>query len=198
MLITKILFWAYATATATALLTVKEVSTKLGISETNINEILSTSDVSSIDVDKWADFLDVSLQDIKSWPKSDKVAALEDIKKNLKTYMKSTAMVEKRQSNQQKVQQEIDSRIAQYRADHEADHRRRLLGCPSVRCGVCGAGLTIAYVAGLGACGAAAATEEAISAGTLTPAAVATLAACVSGVHGVYISGWTFCLGMKD
>ncbi|PNP83967.1 hypothetical protein FNYG_02655 [Fusarium nygamai] len=175
MLVTKIIFWAFATATATALLTVKDVATKFGISETDINEILSTSDVSTIDVDKWADFLDVSLKDIKSWPQYDKVAALEDVKKNLKTYMESDAKIEK-----------------------HADHRRRLAGCPSVRCGVCGAGLTVAYVAALTACGAAAATEEAISAGTLTPAAVVTLGACVSGAHATHVGGWTFCLSMKD
>lgn len=198
MLVTKIMFWAFATATASALLTVKDLATKLGISETDINEILSTSDVSSINVNKWADFLDVSLKDIKSWPRSDKIAALEDVKKNLKTYMESDTKIEKRQSNHQKLQQEIDSKIAQYRSEHEDDHRRRLAGCPSVRCGVCGAGLTVAYVAALTACGAAAATEEAISAGTLTPAAVVTLGACVTAAHGTYLGGWTFCLGMKD
>ncbi|KAF5589692.1 hypothetical protein FPCIR_6670 [Fusarium pseudocircinatum] len=198
MLVTKIIFWAFATATATALLTVKDVAAKFGISETDINEILSTSDVSTINIDKWADFLDVSLKDIKSWPQSDKVAALEDVKKNLKTYMESDVKIEKRQDNRQKLQQEIDSKIAQYRSEHEDDHRRRLAGCPSVRCGVCGAGLTVAYVAALTACGAAAATEEAISAGTLTPAAVVTLGACVSGAHATYVGGWTFCLGMKD
>ncbi|KAF5989193.1 hypothetical protein FCOIX_51 [Fusarium coicis] len=198
MLVTKIIFWAFATATATALLTVKDVAAKFGISETDINEILSTSDVSSIKVDKWADFLDVSLKDIKSWPQSDKVAALEDVKKNLKTYMESDAKIEKRQDNRQKLQREIDAKIAQYRSEHEADHRRRLAGCPSVRCGVCGAGLTVAYVAALTGCGAAAATEEAISAGTLTPAAVVTLGACVSAAHATYVGGWTFCLGMKD
>jgi Skp family chaperone for outer membrane proteins len=198
MLVTKIIFWAFATATATALLTVKDVATKFGISETDIKEILSASDVSSINVDKWADFLDVSLKDIKSWPQSDKVAALKDVKKNLKTYMESDARVEKRQDNRQKLQQEIDAKIAQYRYEHEADHRRRLAGCPSVRCGVCGAGLTVAYVAALTACGAAAATAEAISAGTLTPAAVVSLGACVSAAHATYVGGWTFCLGMKD
>ncbi|EMT68932.1 hypothetical protein NOF04DRAFT_6990 [Fusarium oxysporum II5] len=198
MLVTKIIFWAFATATATALLTVKDVATKFGISETDIDEILSTSDVSTINVDKWADFLDVSLKDIKSWPQSDKVAALEDVKKNLKTYMASGAKIEKRQGNLQKLQQEIDAKIAQYRSEHEADHRRRLAGCPSIRCGVCGGGLTVAYVAALTACGAAAATEEAISAGTLTPAAVVSLGACVTAAHATYASGWTFCLGMKD
>ncbi|KAF4503487.1 hypothetical protein FAGAP_268 [Fusarium agapanthi] len=152
MLVSKIMFWAFATATATALLTVKDIATKFGISETDINEILSTSDVSSINVDKWADFLDVSLKDIKSWPQSDKVAALEDVKKNLKTYMESDAKVEKRQDNHQKLQQEIDAKIAQYRSEHEDDHRRRLAGCHSVRCGVCDAGLTVAYVAALTAC----------------------------------------------
>ncbi|KAF4961204.1 hypothetical protein FGADI_441 [Fusarium gaditjirri] len=198
MLVTKIMFWAFATATATALLTVKDVATKFGISETDINEILSTSDVSSINVDKWADFLDVSLKDIKSWPQSGKVAALEDVKKNLKTYMESGAKVEKRQDNRQKLQQEIDAKIAQYRSEHESDHRRRLAGCPTVRCGVCGAGLTVAYVAALTACGSAAATAEAISAGTLTPAALVSLGACVSAAHATYVGGWTFCLGMKD
>ncbi|KAG5744735.1 hypothetical protein H9Q69_010712 [Fusarium xylarioides] len=198
MLVTKIMLWAFATATATALLTVKDMATKFGISETDISEILFTSDVSSINVDKWADFLDVSLKDIKSWPQSDKVAALEDVKKNLKTYMESDNKVEKRQNNRQKLQQEIDAAIAQYRSEHEDDHRRRLAGCPSIRCGVCGAGLTVAYVAALTACGASAATEEAISAGTLTPVALVTLGACVTGAHATYISGWTFCLGMKD
>ncbi|KAF5723698.1 hypothetical protein FMUND_1632 [Fusarium mundagurra] len=198
MLITKVLFWAFATATATALLTIKDVATKLGISETDISEILSTSDVSSINVDKWADFLHVSPKDIKSWPQSAKVAALEDVKKNLKTYMESDAKIEKRQDNRQKLQQEIDGRIAQLRSEHEADHRRRLVGCPSFRCGICAAGLSIAYVSALTICGAAAATEEAISAGTLTPAAVVTLAACVSGAHGGYLGGWTWCIGMTE
>ncbi|KAI7767346.1 hypothetical protein LZL87_013095 [Fusarium oxysporum] len=115
MLVTNIIFWAFATATATALLTVKDVATKFGIPETDIKEILSTSD-------------------------SDKVAALEDVKNALKTYMESDAKVEKRQDNRQKLQQEIDAKIAQYRSEHEADHRRRLAGCPTVRCGVCGAG----------------------------------------------------------
>ncbi|KAK2925895.1 hypothetical protein FoTM2_014264 [Fusarium oxysporum f. sp. vasinfectum] len=114
MLVTNIIFWAFATATATALLTVKDVATKFGIPETDIKEILSTSDISTINVDKWADFLDVSLKDIKSWPQSDKVAALEDVKKNLKTYMETDAKVEKRQDNRQKLQQEIDAKIAQY------------------------------------------------------------------------------------
>ncbi|KAI3580308.1 hypothetical protein IWW34DRAFT_910232 [Fusarium oxysporum f. sp. albedinis] len=198
MLVTNIIFWAFATATATALLTVKNVATKFGVPETDIKEILSTSDISTINVDKWADFLDVSLKDIKSWPQSDKVAALEDVKKNLKTYMESDAKVEKRQDNRQKLQQETDAKIAQYRSEHEADHRRRLAGCPIVRCGVCGAGLTVAYVAALTACGSAAATAEAISAGTLTPAAVVFLGACVSAAHATYVGGWTFCLGMKD
>ncbi|KAG7406754.1 hypothetical protein Forpe1208_v014069 [Fusarium oxysporum f. sp. rapae] len=120
MLVTNIIFWAFATATATALLTVKDVATKFGIPETDIKEILSTSDVSTIN--------------------SDKVAALEDVKNALKTYMESDAKVEKRQDNRQKLQQEIDAKIAQYRSEHEADHRRRLAGCPTVRCGVCGAG----------------------------------------------------------
>ncbi|KAF4344219.1 hypothetical protein FBEOM_1813 [Fusarium beomiforme] len=198
MIFTKAIFWAFATATATALLTVKDVATKFGVPETDIKEILSTPDVSSIKIDKWADFLDVSLKDIKSWPQSDQVTALEDIKKNLKTYMQSDTRIEKRQDNRQKLQQEIDSRIAQYRSEHEADHRRRLAGCPSKRCSVCGAGLTVAYVAALTGCGAAAATAEAISAGTLTPAAVTSLAACVAAAHGTYAGGWTFCLGMKD
>ncbi|KAL7756648.1 hypothetical protein ACKLNR_013641 [Fusarium oxysporum f. sp. zingiberi] len=198
MLVTNIIFWAFVTATATALLTVKNVATKFGVPETDIKEILSTSDISTINVDKWADFLDVSLKDIKSWPQSDKVAALEDVKKNLKTYMESDAKVEKRQDNRQKLQQEIDAKIAQYRSEHEADHRRRLAGCPTVRCGVCGAGLTVAYVAALTACGSAAATAEAISAGTLTPAAVVSLGACVSAAHATYVGGWTFCLGMKE
>ncbi|KAF9761057.1 hypothetical protein IL306_003999 [Fusarium sp. DS 682] len=198
MLFTKIIFWAFASATATALLTAKDVATKFSIPETDIKEILSTPDVSSINIDKWADFLDVSLKDVKSWPQSDKVAALQDVKKNIKTYMESNNRAEKRQDNRQKLQKEIDAKIAQYRSEHDADHRRRLAGCPSTRCGVCGAGLTVAYVAALTACGAAAATAEAISAGTLTPAAVTALGACVAAAHGTYAGGWTFCLGMKD
>ncbi|RKK09340.1 hypothetical protein BFJ66_g11695 [Fusarium oxysporum f. sp. cepae] len=149
MLVTNIIFWDFATATATAHLTVKNVATKFGVPEADIKEILSTSDISTINVDKWADFL-VSLKDIKPWPQSDKVAALEDVKKNLKTYMESDAKVEKRQDNRQKLQQGID------------------------------------------------ATAEAISAGTLTPAAVVSLGACVSAAHATYVGGWTFCLGMKD
>ncbi|KAF4450149.1 hypothetical protein F53441_6667 [Fusarium austroafricanum] len=196
MLFTKIIFWAFA-ATATAALTVKEVATTFNIPEANIKELLSASDISTINIDKWADFLHVSSKDIESWSRSDKVAALEGAKKDFKTYMETDTKVEKR-DNRQKLQKEIDGRIAQYRSNHDSDHRRRLAGCPSARCGVCAAGLTLAYVTALTGCGAAAVTEEAISAGTLTPVAVTQLAACVGLAHGTYIGGWSFCLGMKN
>ncbi|PNP85060.1 hypothetical protein FNYG_01585 [Fusarium nygamai] len=200
MLFTKIIIWAFATAVA-ASLTVKEIATKFSIPEANINELLSASDISTISVEKWADFLHTTSKDIRSWSQSAKTAALEEIKVEFKTYMETDKETDtklaKRQSNREKVQREIDSRIAAYRSAHEADHRRRLAGCPSVRCGVCAAGLTVAYVTALTGCGATALTEEAISAGTLTPVAVVQLGACVGLAHGTYIGGWTFCLGMK-
>ncbi|KAG9508319.1 hypothetical protein J7337_001883 [Fusarium musae] len=199
MLFTKIIVWAFATAVA-ASLTLKEIATKFSIPEANINELLSASDVSTISAEKWADFLHTSSKEIRSWTQSAKTAALEEIKVEFKTYMEADTdtKLAKRQSNRDKVQTEINNRIATYRSEHEADHRRRLAGCPSVRCGVCAAGLTVAYVTALTACGAAALTEEAISAGTLTPVAVVQLGACVGLAHGTYIGGWTFCLGMKD
>ncbi|KAF5713073.1 hypothetical protein FMUND_8092 [Fusarium mundagurra] len=197
MLFTKIILWAFATA-VTASLTVKEVATEFSIPEANINELLSASDMSTISVDKWADFLHTSSKDIRSWSQSDKTAALEEIKVEFKTYMETDTKLAKRESNRDKVQREINNRIASYRSAHDADHRRRLAGCPSARCAVCAAGLTIAYATGLTACGAAALTEEAISVGTLTPVAVVQLGACVGLAHGTYIGGWTFCLGMKN
>ncbi|EWG35861.1 hypothetical protein FVEG_00062 [Fusarium verticillioides 7600] len=181
MLFTKIIIWAFATA-VTATLTVKEIATKFSIPEANINELLSASDVSTISVEKWADFLHTSSKEIRSWTQSAKTAALEEIKVEFKTYMEN----------------DTDTKLVKRTDAHEADHRRRLAGCPSARCGVCAAGLTIAYVTALTACGAAALTEEAISAGTLTPVAVVQLGACVGLAHGTYIGGWTFCLGMKD
>lgn len=104
----------------------------------------------------------------------------------------------RQQSNRDKLQKEIDAVIADYRAKHEADHGRRLAGCPSSRCTVCAVGLTVAYVSGLTFCGATALTEEAVSAGTLTPLALTQLGACVTLAHATYAGGWAFCIGMKD
>ncbi|KAF5024159.1 hypothetical protein F66182_3794 [Fusarium sp. NRRL 66182] len=103
-----------------------------------------------------------------------------------------------RKANRAKVEAEIDDLVQNHKTNHEEQNRRELRVCPSNRCSVCAGALTATYVAAVAVCGTAAATEEAISAGALTPIAIAQLTACVGGAHAAYVGGWTFCIGMKD
>ncbi|KAF5012273.1 hypothetical protein FDECE_1654 [Fusarium decemcellulare] len=194
---TKISSFAFATvAAAAALLSTEQLAGNLGLPAPDVDELLSTTDLSSLDITKYAGALKVSPKEIASWSESLKVTALEQLQERIQTYAGTTTVVKRQQSNRDKVQAEVDELIANYRSDHEADHGRRLAGCPTNRCTVCATGLTVAYVAALTTCGAAAVTEEAISAGTLTPIAVTQLGACVALAHSTYAGGWTFCLGM--
>ncbi|KAF4461609.1 hypothetical protein FALBO_11591 [Fusarium albosuccineum] len=165
-------------AAAAALISTEQLAANLGVSPSDLSKLLSATDVSSLDITKYTKALETL---VDSNPDG-----------------RTRRSVKRQESNREKVQKEVDDRIAQYRSEHEADHGRRLAGCPSSRCGVCATGLTVAYVAGLTACGAAAVTEEAVSAGTLTPVALTQLGACVALAHSTYAGGWTFCLGMTD
>ncbi|KAF5007472.1 hypothetical protein FDECE_6203 [Fusarium decemcellulare] len=206
MLVTKILAFSFAAlvAAAAALISTEQLAANLGVSPSDLSKLLSATDVSSLDITKYTKALEVDPEELASWPESLKISTLEKLQDRVQTLVDSNPdgrtrrSVKRQESNREKVQKEVDDRIAQYRSEHESDHGRRLAGCPSSRCGVCAAGLTVAYVAGLTACGAAAVTEEAVSAGTLTPVALTQLGACVALAHSTYAGGWTFCLGMKD
>ncbi|KAH7156063.1 hypothetical protein EDB81DRAFT_840273 [Dactylonectria macrodidyma] len=203
MLFAKIFVFALSVATATALKSTKELPTELGVPPSDVDELLSTADVSSIDITKWSKAMKVDSEEAEDWPEPLKVLALEQIKETVQEAVDSepetpSKRVAKRQeTNLQKVQKQVDGIIAGYRSDHDADHRRRLAGCKSARCIVCGAGLSVAYVGSMVACDGAVVTEEAISAGALTPVAVVQVGACVTTASGVYGSGWSFCLGMS-
>ncbi|KAF4984610.1 hypothetical protein FDECE_17049 [Fusarium decemcellulare] len=201
MLFNNILLLTFAVVTATASDTRKELSTEFGVSEGDIDDLLSMTDISSIDITKWSKAMHLDAKEVESWPKSVKTSALEEIKDTVQVAVDfqldgSTKTVKRQQTNRQKVEQEVDGIIAQHRADHETDHRRRLTSCKSARCIVCASGLSVAYVGSLAVCGTAALTEEAISAGALTPVAAVQLGGCVTTASGVYGSGWAFCLGM--
>lgn len=203
MLIAKISAFAFATAAAAAaaLTLTEQLAGNLGVPAYDVDELLSATDVSSLDITKYTKALKVNPEEVASWSESLKISALEQLQEHIQTWVdynpdSGTQVAKRQQSNRDKVQAEADELIERYRRDHEADHRRRLAGCPTNRCTVCATGLTVAYVAGLTACGAAAVTEEAISAGTLTPIAVTQLGACVALAHSTYAGGWTFCLGM--
>ncbi|KPM44170.1 hypothetical protein AK830_g2340 [Neonectria ditissima] len=203
MLVAKISAFALAAAAAAvaALTSTEQLAANLGLPTYEVDELLSATDVSSLDITKYAKALKVDPEEIASWPESLKTSALEQLQERIQTWVDENAdsrtqVTRRQQSNQEKVQAEVDELIANYRSDHEADHGRRLTGCPTNRCTVCATGLTVAYVAALTACGAAAVTEEAVSAGTLTPIAVTQLGACVTLAHSTYAGGWTFCLGM--
>ncbi|KAM5527625.1 hypothetical protein FOXYSP1_19987 [Fusarium oxysporum f. sp. phaseoli] len=202
MLFTKISALAFASVTAAAaLFSTEQLAANLGVSADDVDKLLSAADVSSLDIHKYTKAMKVDRTEVASWSESLKTSALEQLQDRIKIWVEDipdsrTRAVKRQESNRDKVQKEIDELIANYRTKHEDDHRRRLAGCPTTRCSVCAAGLTVAYVAGLTACGTAAATEEAISAGTLTPIAVTQLGACVALAHSTYAGGWTFCLGM--
>ncbi|KAK7420366.1 hypothetical protein QQX98_002789 [Neonectria punicea] len=198
MLFTKLSALAFA-AVAAALSSTEQLASNLGLPSYDVDELLSAADVSSLDITKYTKALKVDPEEIANWPESLKISALEQLQDNIQTWIEynpGSRTVRRQESNRDKVQKEVDELIAQRRSEHETDHGRRLAGCPTNRCTVCATGLTVAYVAGLTGCGAAAVTEEAVSAGTLTPVAVTQLGACVALAHSTYAGGWTFCLGM--
>ncbi|KAF4991797.1 hypothetical protein FDECE_13908 [Fusarium decemcellulare] len=199
MLFIKVLALALATV-ATAIINpvIDQLAANLGVPAADIEELLSTTDVSSLDITKYTKALQVKPENVAGWAESLKTTALEQLQDRVQTYVDEAGskVTKRQQSNREKVQAEVDGLIAKYRSDHEEDHRRRLAGCPSNRCTVCATSLTVAYVAALTACGAAAVTEEAISSGFLAALAITQLGACVTGASGVYTSGWSYCLGM--
>ncbi|KAH7114935.1 hypothetical protein B0J13DRAFT_655663 [Dactylonectria estremocensis] len=203
MLVAKISAFAFATvaAAAAALTSMEQLAANLGVPAYDVDELLSATDVSSLDITKYTKAMKVDPEEVASWSKSLKISALEQLQEGIQTWVdynpdSRTQVAKRQQSNRDKVQEEVNELIAKRRRDHESDHGRRLAGCPTNRCTVCATGLTVAYVAALTACGAAAVTEETISAGTLTPIAVTQLGACVALAHSTYAGGWTFCLGM--
>ncbi|EXA29870.1 hypothetical protein FOVG_18678 [Fusarium oxysporum f. sp. pisi HDV247] len=204
MLFTKISALTFAAVAAAVVLpSSDEVAAKLGIPAVDVNELLSTTDVSSLDITKYAKALNIDPKEVSSWPDSVKAYTLEQLHDSIQSWIENgsderTQVAKRQNSNRDRVQAEVNGLIARYRSEHEADHGRRLGGCPSTRCSVCAAALTATYLAALTACGAASVTEEAISAGTLTPLAVTQLGACVGAAHGTYAGGWTFCLGMTN
>ncbi|KAK7397768.1 hypothetical protein QQX98_012860 [Neonectria punicea] len=197
MLVTKISALAFATVAAAVLSLTDQLATNLGLPAYDVEELLSTTDVSSLDITKYTKALGVEPEDVANWSESLRTTALEQLQDRVQTYVNEVGskVTKRQQSNRDKVQAEVDGLIENYRAEHEADHGRRLGGCPSTRCNVCATGLSVAYVAALTACGAAAVTEEAISSGFLAALAITQLGACVTGASGVYTSGWAYCLG---
>lgn len=81
----------------------------------------------------------------------------------------------KRQKDRQRVEQQVNDILNQHLREHEATHRRSLAICRITRCNVCGAGIFVAYVGALGACGVGDMTEEVILSGTLSSLATAQL-----------------------
>lgn len=102
----------------------------------------------------------------------------------------------KRQNDRQRVEQRVNDILNQHRHEHEATHRRSLAVCRIDRCNVFGAGISVAYVGALGACGVGVMTEEVVLSGTLSSLAIAHLSACVTTAGDAYASGWTFCASM--
>ncbi|KPM41463.1 hypothetical protein AK830_g5075 [Neonectria ditissima] len=200
MLVTKISALAFATIVAAVLPLTDHLAANLGLAASDMEKLLSTTDVSSLDITKYTKALNVKPEDVATWTESLKTAALEQLQDSVQAYIDEagSSVTKRQQSNQEKVQAEVDELIAKYRTDHEADHGRRLSGCPSNSCTVCATALTVAYAASLTACGAAAVTEEAISSGFLAALAITQLGACVSGASGVYTGGWAYCLGMTS
>jgi hypothetical protein len=188
MLFTKISALAFAAvAAAVALPSSDQLAAKLGVPAADVEKLLSTADVSSLDITVYTKALNVDPKEVASWSGSLKAYTLEQLQESIQSWIdngsdKHTQVAKRQASNRDRVQAEINGLVARYRSEHEADHGRRLAGCPSTRCSVCAAGLTTVYLAALTACGAAAATEEAVSAGTLTPLAVTQLGACVAGM----------------
>ncbi|KAH7377821.1 hypothetical protein BKA66DRAFT_571848 [Pyrenochaeta sp. MPI-SDFR-AT-0127] len=186
-------------------LTTQDISAETGVSVTDVSELLSTVDTSSIDIKKWVGPLNVTEETVTSWPVFVKSYVLDEMKATFQegldipldeaTKPKLKSIVP-RQNNRERVEAQINRVLIDARSRHDDTHRRQLAGCRSFRCGLCATGISVAWAAALGACGAAAATEEAISAGTLTPIAAVQLTACVAGAHGLYLAGWSECLGM--
>ncbi|KAF4458713.1 hypothetical protein FALBO_14548 [Fusarium albosuccineum] len=199
MLLIKVFALALATV-ATAIISpaMEQLAANLGVPAADIEELLSTTDVSCLDITKYTKALQVKPEDVAGWTESLKTSALEQLQDRVQAYVDEAGskVTKRQQSNREKVQAEVDELIGRYRSDHEKDHRRRLSGCPSDRCTVCAASLTAAYVAALAVCGAAAVTEEAISSGFLAALAITQLGTCVTGASGVYTGGWSYCLGM--
>lgn len=203
MLVTKIFALAFATlAAAVAHPSMGQLAANLGITEFDIEKLLSTTDISSLDITKYTKALKVDPKDVAGWTESLKTTALEQLQGHIQKYADGVgSKVTKRQqsdreANRAKVQAQVDQIIAQHRANHEGDHRRKLAGCPTTRCSICGAGLTVAYLASLTTCGTAVITETAISSGVLAAVALTQLTSCIGLASGVYTAGWAYCLGM--